>query len=146
MLAPANCRRGRGHPPGAKRRPVGVHPRRPQKFCQTFSGFWITRPLSFPKADENKIQVAQKYNFQRYHCQGIGRYEPSDVVQARPCRFTDLSTTDFSSIRSRPARASMGFVANIYFYKIDTPLRKFFASHTNLIRHCNAVHTHVIKN
>jgi hypothetical protein len=39
-----------------------------------------------------------------------------------------------------------GFVANIYFYKIDTPLRKFFASHTNLIRHCNAVHTHVIKN
>jgi len=39
-----------------------------------------------------------------------------------------------------------GFVANIYFYKIDTPLRKFFASRANFIRHCNAVHTHVIKN
>ena len=132
--------------PGAKRRPVGVRTRRPQKFCQTFSGFWITRPLSFPKADE-KIQVAQKYNFHRYHYQGIARYEPSDVVQARPCRFTDLSTTDFSSSRSRPAltRASMG-LWRIYFYKVDTPLRKFFAPHANLIRHCNAVHTNVIKN
>ena len=38
-----------------------------------------------------------------------------------------------------------GFVANIYFYKIDTPLRKFFASRANFIRHCNAVHTHVVK-
>jgi hypothetical protein len=26
-------------------------------------------------------------------------------------------------------------VANIYFYKIDTPLRKFLASHPNLVGH-----------
>jgi glutathione S-transferase len=39
-----------------------------------------------------------------------------------------------------------GFLANIYFYKIDTPLRKFVASHPNLIRHCDAVHAAVIKN
>ena len=146
MLAPADLQPWSRPPRGPKEGLWGCAPEGVKNFARPFRVFWITRPLYFPEADENKIQVAQKYNFQRYHYQGIGRYEPSDVVQARPCRFTDLSTTDFSSIRSRPARASMGFVANIYFYKIDTPLRKFFASHANFIRHCNAVHTHVIKN
>jgi hypothetical protein len=27
------------------------------------------------------LEAAQKYNFQRYHYQGIGRYEPSDVYK-----------------------------------------------------------------
>ena len=33
-----------------------------------------------------------------------------------------------------------GFVANIYFYDIDTPLKRFVASHRNLVRHCHAIH------
>jgi hypothetical protein len=33
-----------------------------------------------------------------------------------------------------------GFVANIYFYDIDTPLKQFVVSHRNLVRHCNAIH------
>jgi Glutathione S-transferase, C-terminal domain len=36
--------------------------------------------------------------------------------------------------------AIYGFVANVYFYAIDTPLRKFVAWHPNLVRHCNAIH------
>ena len=33
-----------------------------------------------------------------------------------------------------------GFIANIYFYDIDTPLKQFVASQANLVRHCAAIH------
>jgi len=36
--------------------------------------------------------------------------------------------------------AIYGFIANIYFYEIDTPLKEFVASHLNLVRHCTAIH------
>ena len=39
-----------------------------------------------------------------------------------------------------------GFIANIYFYDIDTPLKQFVASHPNLVRHCRAIHDAVSMN
>jgi hypothetical protein len=33
-----------------------------------------------------------------------------------------------------------GFIANIYFYEIETPLKRFVASQPNLVRHCTAIH------
>jgi hypothetical protein len=36
-----------------------------------------------------------------------------------------------------------GFIANIHFYDIDTPLKQFVASHPNLVRHCNSIHAAV---
>jgi hypothetical protein len=33
-----------------------------------------------------------------------------------------------------------GFIANIYFYDIDTPLKQFVIAHDNIIRHCQAIH------
>jgi hypothetical protein len=33
-----------------------------------------------------------------------------------------------------------GFIANIYFYDIDTPLKQFVCSHRNLVRHCTDIH------
>jgi hypothetical protein len=33
-----------------------------------------------------------------------------------------------------------GFIANIYFYDIDTPLKQFVLGHQNLVRHCEALH------
>jgi len=33
-----------------------------------------------------------------------------------------------------------GFLANIYFYDIDTPLKQFVTSRQNLVRHCCAIH------
>ena len=33
-----------------------------------------------------------------------------------------------------------GFIANIYFYEIDTPLKRFVASHSDLVRYCTAMH------
>src|SRR5262249_18270292 len=39
--------------------------------------------------------------------------------------------------------AIYGFIANIYFYDIDTPLKQFVSSHANLVRHCTAIHAAV---
>ncbi len=36
-----------------------------------------------------------------------------------------------------------GFIANIYFFDIDTPLKRFVSSHPNLVRHCEAIHAAV---
>ena len=36
-----------------------------------------------------------------------------------------------------------GFLANIFFYTIDTPLREFVRTHHNLVRHCEAIHAAV---
>ena len=33
-----------------------------------------------------------------------------------------------------------GFIANIYFYDIDTPLKQFVVAHDNVVRHCRAIH------
>jgi hypothetical protein len=36
------------------------------------------------------------------------------------------------------------FIANIYFYEIETPLRQFVVSHDNIVRHCRAIHDAVM--
>ena len=38
-----------------------------------------------------------------------------------------------------------GFVANIYFFAIDTPLKRFVVAQPNLVRHCRAIHQMVTK-
>ncbi len=37
--------------------------------------------------------------------------------------------------------AIYGFIANIYFYEIATPLKQFLLSRPNLVAHCQAVQT-----
>jgi hypothetical protein len=32
-----------------------------------------------------------------------------------------------------------GFIANVYFYDIDTPLKKFVVSNDGLVRHCRSM-------
>ena len=38
-----------------------------------------------------------------------------------------------------------GFIANIYFYDIDTPLKQFVAAQKNLVRHCTEIHSMVMR-
>ena len=38
-----------------------------------------------------------------------------------------------------------GFVANVFFYDIDTPLKRAVVAHDRLVRHCRAVHDAVSK-
>ena len=37
-----------------------------------------------------------------------------------------------------------GFIANILFYDIETPLKQFVVAHGNLERHCRAIHDAVM--
>jgi Glutathione S-transferase, C-terminal domain len=36
--------------------------------------------------------------------------------------------------------AIYGFIANIYYFRIETPLRQFVCAHPNLVAHCEAMH------
>jgi glutathione S-transferase len=99
-----------------------------------------------PNLTEEGLLKAREYNFQRYHFQGIGRYAP-DAAYARG--LADLSVLanviPASGYVHGPKPTSIdagiyGFIANIYFYDIDTPLKQFVASQSNVVRHCIAIH------
>jgi glutathione S-transferase len=96
------------------------------------------------------METAQAYNFERYRYQGIGRYEPAEAYRRG---IADLSAVasfigeDGFVFGSQPVSTDAGiygFVANIYFYDIDTPLLQFVASHPTLVRHCRTIHTLVM--
>jgi glutathione S-transferase len=99
-----------------------------------------------PGLTEEGLAKAQAFNAQRYHYQGIGRYDP-DAAMAR-------GLADLGAIAAlipaqgyvhgeRPTSIDAGiygFIANIYFYDIDTPLKQFVTAHGNIVRHCRAIH------
>ncbi|MBP0592587.1 glutathione S-transferase N-terminal domain-containing protein [Paraburkholderia sp. LEh10] len=100
-------------------------------------------------ASASTLEAAREYNRQRYHYQGIGRYEP-DQVYARGIGdlrvVADLLGDSGFVFGPEPASidaAIYGFAANIYFYEIDTPLKAFVLSRPALVRHCLAVHERV---
>ncbi|MEJ0092918.1 MAG: glutathione S-transferase family protein [Methylocella sp.] len=96
-----------------------------------------------------ELEQSREYNFQRYHYQGIGRYEPGAVFARGLADLRVLANlipeTGFV-FGADPCSADAGiygFVANIYFFKIETPLKIFLSSQPNLVRHCNAIHAAV---
>ncbi len=104
-----------------------------------------------PVLTEDALRNAKAFNEQRYYFQGIGRYEP-DAAMARG--LADLGVL----ARLVPAEgfvhggkptsidaAIYGFIANIWFYNIDTPLKQFVTAQDNLVRHCEAIHATVTK-
>jgi hypothetical protein len=103
-----------------------------------------------PSLTEEGLLKARAFNFQRYHFQGIGRYTP-EAAYARG--LADLAVlanlVPASGCVHGPKPTSIdagiyGFIANIYFYDIDTPLKQFVSSQHNLIRHCTAIHEAVM--
>jgi glutathione S-transferase len=103
-----------------------------------------------PSLTEAGLRKAQEFNFQRYHFQGIGRFAP-DAAYARG--LADLEVL----ARLIPANGYVhgpkptsidagiyGFIANIYFFEIDTPLKQFVLARTNIARHCRAIHDAVM--
>jgi glutathione S-transferase len=99
-----------------------------------------------PSLTEEGLRKAQEFNALRYHYQGIGRYSPAAAYARGIADLQVLANlvppTGFlhgpqpSSIDA----AIYGFLANIYFYEIDTPLRQVVAAHHNLVRHCTEIH------
>jgi hypothetical protein len=99
-----------------------------------------------PSLTEEGLEKAQAFNFQRYHFQGIGRYEP-EAAYARGLAdlgvLANLIPAAAYVHRPRPTSvdaAVYGFIANIWFYDIDTPLKRFVGSKPNLVNHCVAIH------
>ena len=102
-----------------------------------------------PNLSADGLAKAQAFNFQRYHYQGIGRYDP-DAAMARGLAdlgaLADLVPAQGYVHGAEPTAIDAGiygFIANIYFYDIDTPLRQFVVAHDNLVRHCRAIHERV---
>src|SRR5208282_5356053 len=98
-----------------------------------------------PRVTPKALDAAREYNFKRYHYQGIGRYEP-DAVYARGIAdlsvLADLVPASGFLFGAKPSSCDAGiygFIANIYFYEIDTPLKQFLLSRSNLVTHCLAV-------
>ena len=104
-----------------------------------------------PTLTNEGLAKAREFNFQRYHFQGIGRYEP-DAAYARGLAdlglLADLIPANAYVHGANPTSIDAGiygFIANIHFYDIDTPLKRFVASRQNLVRHCNAIHERVVR-
>jgi glutathione S-transferase len=102
-----------------------------------------------PSLTEESLRKAQDFNFQRYHYQGIGRYAPA-AAYARGiadlqvlANLVSASDYVFGQTSTSVDACLYGFIANILFYPINTPLRQFVVSRSNLVRHCTTIHAAV---
>ena len=98
-----------------------------------------------PILTEEGMLKARAYNFQRYHFQGIGRHTPD--VDARGlgdlgvlARLIPASGYVHGAKPTSIDAGIYGFIANIYFFDIQTTLKQFVASQSNIVRHCLAIH------
>jgi len=105
-----------------------------------------------PRLTEDGLLKAREFNFQRYYFAGIGRYAPDDAY-ARGLAdlkvLADLVPAQGYVHGPRPTGIDAGiygFIANIYFYDIDTPLKQLVVLQQNLVRHCIAIHEAVMHN
>jgi glutathione S-transferase len=103
-----------------------------------------------PSVTSDGLRKAQEFNFQRYYYAGIGRYAP-EAAYARGLAdlgvLVRLVPAEGYVHGSRPTSIDAGiygFIANIHFYAIDTPLKRFVAAQPNLVRHCFALHQAVM--
>jgi glutathione S-transferase len=99
-----------------------------------------------PQLSDEGLMKAKEFNAQRYYYAGIGRYDP-DAAMARGladlAAIADLIPAHGYVHGDKPTSIDAGlygFVANIYFYDIDTPLKQFVVAHDNIVRHCRAIH------
>nr|WP_249729831.1 glutathione S-transferase family protein [Chelatococcus sp. YT9] len=102
-----------------------------------------------PGLTDEDLRNAKDFNAQRYHFQGIGRYAPpaayargladlrvlANLVPAEGYLFGPTPTSFDAGI--------YGFIANIYFYPIETPLKQFVTRHANLVGHCRRIHADI---
>jgi glutathione S-transferase len=99
-----------------------------------------------PSLTEAGLLKAKEFNAQRYHYQGIGRYAP-DAAYARGLADLQVLENMISAEGyvhgSKPTSIDAGiygFIANIHFYEIETPLKKSVTASPNLVRHCDSIH------
>jgi glutathione S-transferase len=98
-----------------------------------------------PGLNANDLAAAQNYNFERYRHQGIGRFEPEEVYERG---LADLQVLThligekgslFDDGLHGVDAAIFGFLANIFYFPIDTPLKLLVQSEPGLVVHCKRV-------
>ena len=117
-----------------------------ERFFPAFRDGFIAQHAQIDAAGLDK---AKAYNAQRYFYQGIGRYTP-DEAYARGLAdlraLAELVPAQGFLHGAKPSSIDAGiygFIANIFFFPIPTPLKAFVEQHTNLVRHCEAIHAMV---
>lgn len=119
---------------------------RDERFWPAFRDEMLRR---HPSLTASGMESAREYNFQRYHYQGIGRYEPADVYARGTADLEALASVVpaqgfvFGAAPSSVDAAVYGFLANILYYPIDTPLKQFVAARPALVRHTDDVRARV---
>jgi glutathione S-transferase len=117
-----------------------------ERFFPAFRDGFIAQHAQIDVAGLNR---AKEYNAQRYFYQGIGRYTPeqayargiadlkvlAELIPPRGCVHGEKPASIDAGI--------YGFVANIYFFPIETPLKAYVVAQPNLVRHCEAIHAAV---
>lgn len=99
-----------------------------------------------PTLTAEGLRKAQEFNSMRYHYQGIGRFAPAAAYARGLADLQVLANLiPANAYVHGPQPTSVdasiyGFIANIYYYPIETPLKQFVTSHDNLVRHCTAIH------
>jgi glutathione S-transferase len=102
-----------------------------------------------PNLTDEGLMKAKEFNAQRYYYQGIGRFEPEAAMARGLADLAALATLvpPHGYVHGdKPTSidaAIYGFVANIYFYDIKTPLKEFVVSRSSLAEHCRAIHAAV---
>lgn len=97
-----------------------------------------------------QLDAARSCNFQRYHYQGISRYEPAAVyerglrdLEALTGLLGDGPFVFGEQIHGADATVH-GFIANIYFYDIDTPLKRAVEASPGLVAHCHELRRRMV--
>jgi glutathione S-transferase len=117
-----------------------------ERFYPAFRDAFIAQ---HKQIDAAGFEKAKAYNAQRYQFQGIGRYTPE---QAYARGLADLQVlaeiVPANGFVHGAAPASIdagiyGFIANIFFFPIPTPLKAFVDAHANLVAHCERIHAAV---
>jgi glutathione S-transferase len=99
-----------------------------------------------PQLSDEGLTTAKEFNAKRYYFQGIGRFDPDAAIArglADLAAIADLIPAHGYVHGDKPTSIDAGlygFIANIYFYDIDTPLKQFVVAHDNIVRHCRAIH------
>lgn len=123
-------------------------------WCMSYSRwqdpeFWPQFKAAFlaanPTLDPSVLDNARKYNMDRYRMQGIGRYPSHEVYQqgienlhAASALLGDqpyMLGTRFHVIDA----CCYGFMANIFYFDIDTPMKKVFTERPNLAQYVTRI-------